>query len=144
MSNSLSLAKHKWHSPQLQVSYPSPGFGFPHIYHSHSIGLHQLVESPWSSTPSVVTPPSDFGALRNVATSPLAWRSTFLFGLFENCHFAKSKDNPHRNVNFQFKCATCFCTCTNQGLSGILFYGTRGISSHNSRKSKPKRLIGVF
>ena len=35
------------------------------------------------------------------------------------------------------KYATCSCTCTNQGLSDKLFYGTRGILSHDSRKSEP-------
>ena len=34
----------------------------------------------------------------------------------------KTQYNPHRDVNFQVKCATCSCTCTNQGLSGMLLY----------------------
>ena len=41
--------------------------------------------------------------------------------------FAKSQDNPHKNVNFQVKSGTCSYTCTKQGLSGMLLYGTRGI-----------------
>ena len=34
-------------------------------------------------------------------------------------------------------CATCSCTCTDLALSGMLPYGTRGILSHDSKKSKP-------
>ena len=44
----------------------------------------------------------------------------FLWQAVQKYHFAKSQDNPHKNLNFQVKSGTCFCTCTNQGLSGMV------------------------
>ena len=54
----------------------------------------------------------------------------FLWQADQKYHFAKSQDNPHKNVNLQVKSGSCSCTCTNLGLSGMLLYGTRGIFPH--------------
>ena len=40
-------------------------------------------------------------------------------------------------------CATCCRTCTGLELSGMLSHDSRGILSHDSKQSKPKRLIGI-
>ena len=67
----------------------------------------------------------------------------FLLQAFKKYHFAKSQDNPHKNVNFQVKWVTSSCTCTYLALSGMLLHGASGISSRDKWESKPFRLTGV-
>ena len=47
----------------------------------------------------------------------------FLWQAVQKYNFAKSQDNPHKNIYFQAKSGTYSCTFTNQGLSGMLPYG---------------------